>query len=498
MADELREAAEAVELRAEPGVIRPVAGEAGRAGCAARACCGLRSSSWLSWMPIWCSVDVLRFSTNTSDCSTRRISSSRPRDGADRACTTACSGRSSCSSRDGCTAGPPTPSAARRVHREEAAEQHRRARPRQVALGGRREHRRVLDPDHLGAEVGEQLGEVRARPHRGEVEDPDPAAAVARSGSVAGSGAVAGRARLGTAAAPLASVLGRRDRRGTVMLPATLRVPVRGPGQQHGPDASGRRTSAQNPRWWRWSASSTSAGEYTPANGQPAACAAAVPSARVCSNNHGYSTESRISLVSGFPNASGRANALAEGVVVQHREHLVELLRCRHHRHVAVGAREDPGGEQGVDRVGRELQGFVPPVLPAEVPAHARGNGSRGPRRPRSRRARPHRSARARSDAGQRAERSGVTDRAEGDDTWGLHRHLERSTLGEGRPRRDLRHQVRPPVRGVRAGGPEAADGRDDQRRMLRAQLVARDTEALQVAHAVALDHHVAPTPGAP
>ena len=122
---------------------------------------------------------------------------------------------------------------------------------------------------------------------------------------------------------------------------------------------------------------------------------------------------------------------------------------------------------------------------------HTRREWHRGPRRPRSRRARPHRSDARAHDAGQRAEGSGVADRAEGDHTWGLHRHLERSTLGEGRPRRDLRHQVRPPVRGVRAGGPEAADGRDDQRGMLRAQLVARDAEALQVAHAVALDHHV-------
>ena len=29
-------------------------------------------------MPIWCSVEVLRFSTKTSDCSTKRISSSSP------------------------------------------------------------------------------------------------------------------------------------------------------------------------------------------------------------------------------------------------------------------------------------------------------------------------------------------------------------------------------------------------------------------------------------
>jgi hypothetical protein len=78
------------------------------------------------------------------------------------------------------------------------------------------------------------------------------------------------------------------------------------------------------------------------------------------------------------PERVGTSERVAEGVVAEDREHLVELLRCRHHRHVAVGAREDPGGQQGVDRVGRELQWLVAPVLPAEVPAHARGNGAEG------------------------------------------------------------------------------------------------------------------------
>ena len=64
------------------------------------------------------------------------------------------------------------PGRGRCVHGEQGAEHHAGIRPRQVALRRRREHRRVLDPDHLGAEIGEELGEVRPGPHRGEVEHP--------------------------------------------------------------------------------------------------------------------------------------------------------------------------------------------------------------------------------------------------------------------------------------------------------------------------------------
>ncbi len=306
---------------------------------------GLRSSSWLSWMPIWCSVDILRFSTNTSDCSTRRMSSSRAsgrrgsmvHDSLLRAIELFIAwrlyGRSS------------TPSIAGAYIDSRLPSSIVAGRPRQVALGGRREHRRVLDPDHLGAEVGEQLREVRTRPHRGEVEDADPAqrwlvgVAVARRGPVAAPAAPraarsAARARGGAAAS-------RPRRSGTG-----------GPGSRTSP-STGSSTSTQNPRWWKWSASITSAGVYTPASGHCPAWACAVASARVCSNSHGYSAVSRISLVSGFGERVGSRERRGQRVVVDHLEHLLELLRRRHHRHVAVGAREDADGQQGVGRVAR-------------------------------------------------------------------------------------------------------------------------------------------------
>ena len=169
------EAAQAVELRAEPGVVRVVTGETGGRDAQHEQAGVARRGAGSRGCPIWWSVDVLRFSTNTSECSTRRMSSSRAsgrrgsmvHDSLLRAIELFIAwrlyGRSS------------TPSTAARVHREQAAEQHVRIGTGEVALRGGREHRRVLDPDHLGAEVGEQLREVRARPHRGEVEDPDAA-----------------------------------------------------------------------------------------------------------------------------------------------------------------------------------------------------------------------------------------------------------------------------------------------------------------------------------
>ena len=92
-----------------------------------------------------------------------------------RACTSACRarselfiawrlyGRSSLTGRQ------------RAVHPRQRAEHHVRLGARDVALRRRWEHARRLDPDHLGAEVAEERGEVGARPHRREVEHPDAA-----------------------------------------------------------------------------------------------------------------------------------------------------------------------------------------------------------------------------------------------------------------------------------------------------------------------------------
>ena len=267
---------------------------------------GLRSSSWLSWMPIWCSVDILRFSTNTSECSTSRMSSSRAsgrrgsmvHDSLLRAIELFIAwrlyGRSS------------TPSIARRVHRQQAAEQHVRVGPGEVALGGGREHRRVLDPDHLGAEVGEQLGEVGPRPHRGEVEDPD----------------AAQRRLVGVRRCPTRPVRSRRRHldarlaaggvgRRVVQPPAALGVAGTGaPGQQRPSPSTGSSDVDPEPALVEVVGLQHLGRACTPRRAATApAWASAVASARVCSNSHGYSAVSRISLVSGSQNASGRANA---------------------------------------------------------------------------------------------------------------------------------------------------------------------------------------------
>ena len=63
----------------------------------------------------------------------------------------------------------------RPVQPRERAERHVGRGAGDVALRRRREHVRRLDPDHLGAEVAEERGEVGARPHRGEVEHADAA-----------------------------------------------------------------------------------------------------------------------------------------------------------------------------------------------------------------------------------------------------------------------------------------------------------------------------------
>ena len=100
----------------------------------------------------------------------------------------------------------------------------------------------------------------------------------------------------------------------------------------------------QNPRWWRWSASSTSAGVFTPANGHPAACASGGdlgPGVREQPRVE-RGVEDLLGLRS--HERVGAGERLRERVVVEDREHLRELLGCRHHRHVAVGAGEHAVG----------------------------------------------------------------------------------------------------------------------------------------------------------
>ena len=106
VADELREPAEAVELRAEPRVVRPVAVEAGR-GDAQHEHLGVAVEQLglvdADLVQRRC-LEVLDEDVGLLDQAHQELAA-RP-DGAGRACTRACSGRSSCSSHDGCTADP--------------------------------------------------------------------------------------------------------------------------------------------------------------------------------------------------------------------------------------------------------------------------------------------------------------------------------------------------------------------------------------------------------
>ena len=105
VADELGEAAEAVELRAEPGVVRPVTGEAGGRDAqheqprVAVEQLALVDADLVERRRL----EVLDEHVGLLDEAHEQLA--RLRDAGGRGCTTACSGRSSCSSRGGCRAG---------------------------------------------------------------------------------------------------------------------------------------------------------------------------------------------------------------------------------------------------------------------------------------------------------------------------------------------------------------------------------------------------------
>ena len=95
-----------------------------------------------------------------------------------------------------------------------------------------------------------------------------------RSGGASGSAVprVPAACRGASGARSVPSRRRRPARRGPAELPAAFVVSgTAGPGAA--PAETGSSTSTQNPRWWRWSASSTSAGVYTPASGHCPACA---------------------------------------------------------------------------------------------------------------------------------------------------------------------------------------------------------------------------------
>ena len=159
-----------------------------------------------------------------------------------------------------------------------------------VSLGRRRQDPWVLHPDDLGAEVGEQHGGERTRPHRGQIEDPDPDGAVERSATARcrrpAPPACSCARPPGDRVPPQLGVVLPEARGEPADRPSALGETIRGSGQLDCP-APGSSAWTQNPRWARCSASMTSLGEFTPASGHPTRCASAVASARVRDKSHG-------------------------------------------------------------------------------------------------------------------------------------------------------------------------------------------------------------------
>ena len=94
----------------------------------------------------------------------------------------------------------------------------------------------------------------------------------------------------------------------------------------------------------------------------------------------------------------------------------------------------------------------------------------------------------------QPAERGRLPGEAQSGDPGELHGlGLLGVGLGQHRPAGRLADQVGPAVAGVRAVGPEPADGHDNQRRHLRAQVPHIDAPRRQVPPAEALDDDVGP-----
>ena len=214
-----------------------------------------------------------------------------------------------------------------------------------------------------------------------------------------------GIARAGSAGGRAVQAASRPRRGGTA-----------GRGAARGPSV-GSSQSTQNPRWWKWSASSTSAActrrRTATARPAPARCA----SARVCSNSHGYSAVSRISLVSGFAERVGTGERLRQRVVVEHLEHLAAAAGASTS---STRSRRRTGRRRSAAACRRRSAASSSGTWPPRTPSRGSGTTRAGMVPSASNAAQstcaPAPDARARSTPASATERGGVADRAQRDD----------------------------------------------------------------------------------
>ena len=350
-----------------------------------------------------------------------------------------------------------------------------------LVVGGNTHGR--LDPDHLGAEVGEDRGEERPRPHGGEVEHPQPLQRRRRG---------VGRPERGSLRLHVAGTRGRVDlavaRRGAPELPSALGEAVRRPGQHdraqllvlrvHPEPALVEVIRLQE------------LGRLVHGRDRPPGRLRRVGDllARVL-EEPGVQDAVEDLLRLGPHEGVGPGERLTELVAVEHVEHLGELLGRHHHRDVPVGTREGAERQQGVAAAGRRrhLHGGTLRVLPAEVARDARRRGCEHLHR-------------GQVDEGSRAARAGAQDRGQASERRGMadrgftevHRQLHGALPVHHEPAAvRLRDDVAPGVVGVRALRAEARDRDDRRRRITGDDVVAVDAPVGEAALARCLDHQV-------
>ena len=218
-------------------------------------------------------------------------------------------------------------------------------RPRVVSLGRGWQHERVLDPDHLGSEVGEEHGGVGSRPHGGEIDDPDPLEWRARCLGPQRRRSHRRRPRLVSGLRWHHRVAIPEPRCEPAESPTSLRESAPGPRQV---DRSGRRIIGVNPevplvqvvrvenlpcgvhaRKWPSRSLRRFRGLGSGARQQP----------RVHRDVEGLLGLAPLKSVGMLEGSGG-------GRIIEHLQHLPQLLWGGHHRHVPVGAREDSGRDQ--------------------------------------------------------------------------------------------------------------------------------------------------------
>ena len=350
---------------------------------------------------------------------------------------------------------------ARAVHRTEKA-QVRNGGTGLVSLRGGRQHPWVLDPYDLGSEVGEQQGGVGTRPHGRHVDDADPAQGRRRS---RGRHSRLRRRRLRRPAGP-------RRRLVVVLAQARSQAPERPTAFGQAARWSGK---VDRPRCRVIGVPPESAlrqvvrlenlrrrvhaGQRPPAalrlGGRLGPGARQQP--RIERRVHRFL---RLASLEGI----GTGERRPQGVVVEDVQELSQLLRRRHHRHVAVRTGMDPARNERLPcRVHQARAGRAVPVLMGEQrggPSRQRRQGlQRGTvdEAPRPRRLRAE-------DGRQGAQGRHVAHQVEAEMTGQPDRTVVAARADQGIAH-GLHDQVRPGVLRVRAGGAEAADAHDREPR---------------------------------